>query len=127
MNEQQVFDKVLDGLRKQGCISVDEGGECMYRGVNGTKCGIGMLIADEHYHEGLEENSVFEPRVVEALSLSGIDIDSDLLVSIQNSLHDTYSSELQKEGNIKEYPAWLEHQAKYLATTFNLNYSETTS
>jgi len=127
MNNQQVFDKVLNGLRKQGCISVDKNGDCMYRGVNDTKCGIGMLIADEHYHESLEESSVFEHSVVEALSLSGIDTDHDLLVRIQNSLHDNYSSELQKDGNIKEYPAWLEHQAKYLATTFNLNYSETTS
>ena len=127
MNNQQVFEKVLNGLRKQGCISVDEGGECMYRGVNGTKCGIGMLIADEHYHEDLEENSVYEHNVAEALSLSGIDTYSGLLAHIQTSLHDNYSTELQRDGSIEEYPIWLEHRAKYLATTFNLNYSETTS
>lgn len=127
MNKQQVFDKVLNGLRKQGCISVNDAGVCMYRGVDGMKCGIGMLITDEHYHKGLEEEGVIAPCVVEALSLSGAimeDLDVNMLVAIQCRLHDHYSTELQREGNVEEYPAWLEQQAKDLAATFDLNYSE---
>lgn len=127
MNKQQVFDKVLNGLRKQGCISVNDAGVCMYRGAGGMKCGIGMLISDEHYYEGLEEEGVIEPRVVEALSLSGViaeEEDMALLNKLQCKLHDHYSTELQRDDNIEEYPAWLEQQAKDLAATFDLDYSE---
>tara|TARA_R100001377_G_C3180087_1_gene106287 strand:+ start:453 stop:845 length:393 start_codon:yes stop_codon:yes gene_type:complete len=130
MNRQQVFDKVLNGLREQGSISVNEGGMCMYRGVNGMKCGIGMLIADEHYHEGLEESSVEHTGVIAALkhSLGYLNEGSvGFLAKVQARLHDNYSNEQQRDDDIEEYPAWLEHQAKDLASTFDLNYSETTS
>lgn len=127
MNKQEVFDKVLNGLRKQGCISVNDAGMCLYRGLGDTKCGIGMLIADEHYHEGLEEKGVTEPCVVEALSLSGVimeDLDMNMLGTIQCRLHDRYSTARGQGSTTPEYPAWLEQQAKDLAATFDLNYSE---
>jgi hypothetical protein len=34
------------------------GVECLYRGPNGSKCGIGILIADEDYDEAIEGSSV---------------------------------------------------------------------
>jgi hypothetical protein len=54
MTSQQVFDTVLNGLRKQGVRSISFNertgmDECAYRGNNGTKCAAGFLIPDEKY------------------------------------------------------------------------------
>jgi hypothetical protein len=48
------------------------GVECMYRGPNGAKCGIGILIPDDEYNEKFEGNAV------ESLnpSLFGLDADT---------------------------------------------------
>src|SRR6185436_12091920 len=49
-----LIDKVIEGLRKQGCRSIDQTLKCKYRSQHGEKCAIGMLITDEAYKPGIE-------------------------------------------------------------------------
>lgn len=53
LTKQEVFDKVVAHLRKQGCKSIDADG-CLYRGPDGTMCAAGCLIDDEDYHPFME-------------------------------------------------------------------------
>ncbi len=47
-NLQQVYDACYTGLALQGFTqSVDEDGDCMYRGEQSKKCGIGHTVPDE--------------------------------------------------------------------------------
>lgn len=48
-----VFNTVRDHLLKQA-VQAKDGGTCMYRGPNGTKCAVGCLIKDEHYTPEIE-------------------------------------------------------------------------
>jgi len=55
MDTQAVVDKVLKHLWDQGECSRDPfGSECAYRGRNGTKCAIGILIPDDIYSPNME-------------------------------------------------------------------------
>lgn len=60
MNLQEIFDKVVNHLREQGCRSSRPGSRafCSYRGENGLKCAIGCLIPDNLYHPKLEGRSI---------------------------------------------------------------------
>lgn len=53
LNAQQVFDKVLTHLRKQGHAAVS-GSACVYRAFNGDMCAFGCLIPDELYAPVME-------------------------------------------------------------------------
>lgn len=56
---QQAFDFVVEGLAKQGGPSFGPApGTCMYRGEEGRKCALGLVIRDEDYRPKLEGNSV---------------------------------------------------------------------
>ncbi len=60
MNNQEVFDIVVRHLRKQNAASVvsEPGSACAYRGTEGRKCAVGILIPDEIYHPYMEEKSI---------------------------------------------------------------------
>lgn len=48
MTRQEMFDKAYLGVMAQGCASYDTDRQlCMYRGPNGTACGVGQLLDDE--------------------------------------------------------------------------------
>lgn len=51
---QKTFNTIVDHLYKQGCASVNDAGQCLYRGPNGTKCAIGCLIPDDIYTKSME-------------------------------------------------------------------------
>lgn len=66
--------------------------DCLYRAVNGAKCPVGHLIADEHYSPSFELNGVTDhDGIVPALEKSiGVDLSEDqvsILISIQEA-HD---------------------------------------
>ena len=47
---QEWFDRAVEGLAGQGFTrSVNAGGNCRYRGVDGKKCAVGFLIEDKDY------------------------------------------------------------------------------
>ena len=47
MNAQEIFTTVYTGVVTQGALAKDDTGACLYRGPDGTKCGVGHLIDDE--------------------------------------------------------------------------------
>ena len=50
---QDIFDTVVKHLFTQGKPAMDDG-TCMYRGPDGAKCAVGVLIADDEYRHGFE-------------------------------------------------------------------------
>jgi len=60
MEAQEIFDKVATHLLKQGRRSTQpESGEmCAYRGADGTKCAVGVLIPDELYNDMMEGRTI---------------------------------------------------------------------
>ena len=67
--DRQVFEYVKDHLLKQNQQS-SHGSGCAYRGPYGMSCAVGCLIDDDHYHEDLEDNDVFDGGVIDTLLMS---------------------------------------------------------
>ena len=61
MNNQEVFDTVWTHfIIEKNPHSVGPDGYCRYRGVNGGKCAVGLLIPDSEYYPGLEEVNIYD-------------------------------------------------------------------
>jgi hypothetical protein len=96
MTNQDLLDTVVNALLKQGCVSVassSSSANCLYRGLNGTKCAIGHLIPDELYTEDLEFGgirSLFHSRThLKVLQEAGIAHLSLDFLSLLQAAHDT--------------------------------------
>lgn len=96
MNNQEVFDKVVEHLVAQG-QPAREGFKCFYRGPNGTKCAVGCLIPDELYDEAMEGRSasILESKFPQLQPLFS-NVDPEVLWQLQN-VHDL-SSNWDKNG-----------------------------
>ena len=57
-DRSEVFNYVIDHLRKQGERSVADGQNCAYRGVGGTMCAVGALIADDEHQFHWEGHAI---------------------------------------------------------------------
>ena len=113
MDSQEIFDKVVDHLRKQGHRSVDEYGSCMYRAPNGDMCAVGCLIPDNLYRpviEGIEAGP--EGLMGDILRTIGI-TDYNLVKSLQ-VLHDC---------NLEFTGENFESKVSRIADNFGLRYS----
>jgi hypothetical protein len=87
MTNQQVFNRVVRFLRKQGCQSITKDGRsCAYRGEGGRRCAVGCLIPNRLYEASMEGAAAEFPRVKKILKALGIDI--DLAMALQN-VHDS--------------------------------------
>jgi len=54
-SRQELFDIMATHLMTQGTRSVNpDSAVCLYRGPNGTKCAVGVLIPDDEYDEDME-------------------------------------------------------------------------
>lgn len=64
---------IIEHLKTQRVRSKDPSKEnkCLYRGPNGLKCAVGVLIDDEHFSEDFNSSSVDEDDVLTALDRSG--------------------------------------------------------
>lgn len=115
MTAQEIFDKVLFSLRKQGKASTKYG-RCMYRGPDGLKCAVGHLIEDADYRPAWEGRSVHDLLVTGAAPehLYG---NGELLSRLQHA-HDSY---LADQGL-----AARETRMKEIAGNFSLVYKEPT-
>lgn len=51
---QNLFNTILEHLRAQGRKSLSYDGFCAYRGIEGTKCAVGVVIPDKEYYRGYE-------------------------------------------------------------------------
>lgn len=79
MNQQQIFNTVALGIRKQGGPSLgfdptQSGTEkvCLYRGANGRKCAAGHVIPDAEYRpamEGTRIGAIWGPQDEDAAAL----------------------------------------------------------
>lgn len=68
MTDQELFDKTVRHLHRQGHRSVDDvRGECAYRGDDGDMCAAGVHISDEHYRVELESQPVEVVKATEVL------------------------------------------------------------
>lgn len=92
---QEIFDKVVIALRKQGKKSMDnstsEGNICRYRDRSGNKCAIGHLLSDEEYRSSMEGNSVrslVSFCLVSSATIAWMKPHLDLLIALQ-SIHDS--------------------------------------
>ena len=94
MTKQQIFNKVVKHLRKQGKRAFN-GITCWYRAPDGSKCAVGCLLKDDEYRADFEGKTVGAIALPERLSqhLSFLD-------DIQ-WLHDQQYSWKQR-GGIKE-------------------------
>lgn len=108
-SQQEVFDLVVNHLREQGCKSIGENGVCLYRGSNGTKCAVGVLIPDNLYILEMEGKSILELKT-KYYYLRPRLYHSKLLMELQR-VHDDYSTE-----------EW-EKRFEEVAKEFNLEYS----
>jgi len=91
MTRQEMFDKAVKGIREQRAFSLEDASYkyrplCMYRGANGTKCTVGMLIPDELYTEELEDKTPGERLFRDIFDVS--EEDSNFLNHMQAVLHD---------------------------------------
>ena len=75
MNQQEVFDKVVRHLLKQGERAISDNGRCAYNDSHGRKCAVGCLITDEAYNPDIEHRAADTTEVIWALKNSGIDVD----------------------------------------------------
>jgi hypothetical protein len=77
MTDQEVFDHVVDHLRRQGRQSMtpDRTGRpiCAYRGNDGLKCAVGCLIPDAAYRPDIESWEATSEMVRPILDRLGID------------------------------------------------------
>lgn len=73
---QDLFDRSVSAVIKQGCRSMSSGfGQCAYRGAGGAKCAVGHLISDKVYdarydpdhHNILEGRLVSDPMIRQAV------------------------------------------------------------
>jgi hypothetical protein len=62
MTPQKIFDKVAKHLFTQGKRAMldptRESGQCMYRGPDGSKCAVGVLIPNKLYRKGMEMRTI---------------------------------------------------------------------
>jgi len=92
MNKQEVFNTVSEHLIKQG-VAATIGLKCSYRTPAGLKCAIGCLIKDEFYTPALENHTILDITVQNALcnslGITGL-VPTD--VGFLSALQDTHDS-----------------------------------
>jgi hypothetical protein len=114
MNKQAIFDKVVGHLRMQGCRSIfsDTLRSCAYRGKEGRKCAIGVLIEDSEYAPWMEGRP-----------LSDIVVNERCPISLRERLdpHQVFLSHLQMIHDSKEVNEWeweFKHAARLHGTVY---------
>lgn len=90
MTIQEAYLKIKNHLLTQNQKSISENGSYAYRGINGTKCAIGILMSDEDYKPMYEDMSIGGLRRYDIPSLNIIKEDPKLFQALQE-LHDTYN------------------------------------
>lgn len=75
VTDRDIFKKISKALIKQDEQSVDEDGDCVYRGESfdndhKTKCAVGHIINTKNYKPSLENRSIASPKVKNAIRLS---------------------------------------------------------
>lgn len=127
MTEQEIFDKVLFGIREQGslCYETDEDGNgvCKYRlerDGKTLKCAAGHLIPDADYLPAMEGYTIVELLDTGSLegSLAKESIENNLfLIRLLQEVHDYYTNAPA------EMCTW-ERRMRNMASNLELHYTE---
>lgn len=91
---REAFDIVKKHLLCQGKKSRAPNGSCKYRGPDGLKCAVGVLIPDSEYVPGFDNATTLDEVRRRCPSLRGLDY--DFLLSVQR-LHDNENVETWPE------------------------------
>jgi hypothetical protein len=121
MNQQKIFDKVVDHLLTQKERSADVYGDkdCLYRAYKEDgkvlKCAVGCLIPDDKYNTGMEGDLItFYDYFAEDETMNPdpevFTNDNFSLLEHLQQIHDTFE--------VHEWP----YRLQLLATKFNLEY-----
>ena len=136
---QQIFDKAVSGIIKQGCLSLTvQSGPCWYRLVKEggavVSCPVGHLIPETHYTPDFEtidvatlidpsylDNRPTYPRFCEishkfhqAMALSGVDVNDEEIVKLLVNLQECHDG----AGSPEEFS----QRAIWLAEELGLSY-----
>lgn len=111
MTNQQIFNKVVKHLLKQGVKSINRG-KCLYRGPSGLKCAVGCLIPDKLYIKEIEGKtiggmtifSIYYSILANILKKSGVGTKSFVLLDCLQDIHD--------HQIVKHWPEDLKQAAK---------------
>lgn len=99
LTRQDIFNIAANGLLKQGKTSKDSV-SCKYRGPNGLKCAVGMLIPDELYEDTFEGHSASSSGVIKALVKAGMPNTvafADFLENLQDVHDDHQTGDWERE------------------------------
>jgi hypothetical protein len=111
MSKREIFERVKAHLLEQGVQSVDDRGNCRYRGINGTACAVGCLISDENYsdlHEGFCASDRDVTYAIERSLGCAIDAEMEELMLALQICHDEFPPH--------DWPAQLDSiERKYVA------------
>lgn len=88
MNEQKIFDRVVEHLFTQNEQAMDDCGNCYYRAPNGCKCAVGVLISNSAYRTGMENQNVYGLRELFYKSLPQYILDNMFLLNDLQDAHD---------------------------------------
>lgn len=122
MNQQDIFDKVLNGIRKQGKLSTVKGlsGKvmCRYRTADGLKCAAGHLIPDDVYEASMEgaRISAYIPRLVEKGVEAFFGSNRYLVYELQR-IHDSAANQ---DSPLKQWEREMETYASIHALKYTL-------
>lgn len=88
MKRREIFDKVKAHLLEQNERSsrINDMDTCLYRGPNGLKCAVGVLIPDDLYHPDMEQVSAEALRRSWALPWREAD---DYFIQELQEIHDS--------------------------------------
>lgn len=117
MTDQEVFTFVVTKLFEQRVPALADGEDgfvCRYRGANGVKCAVGLLIPDAIYTPAMEGMPVGE--LARVYDLPVIESHAELLIDLQEA-HD--GAAINSVGNA-EYMHLLAHSLRTIAAHWNL-------
>ena len=102
MNSQEIFDKVAVHLLTQPRSLTGNGGGCMYRGDNGTKCAVGCLIPDNEYDPSIEGLFMNDRLIGKVPSFRGMTEEQIYMLRELQRIHDYCIKELTDQFVNKE-------------------------
>lgn len=118
MTPQEVFDKVAKHLLTQKAKSMGEDEDtCMYRGANGLKCAVGILIEDDEYSPRMEMG-------IASLLSGSVQTPCPHSVYERLSPHSTLLGTLQHIHDGEMVDTW-EEKLKEAAVDYKLNWTIT--
>jgi hypothetical protein len=123
----EIFERCVNHLLAQGRrsevpkeVGINHGLQCAYRGAAGLMCGVGCLIADEHYTGDLEGQSANSNPVSYALQRSGVEVNMRWYVGPYSHKMGDVLRSLQRMHDIADPGTWLDGAAK-IAESRGLN------